>query len=123
MAQVMYTSDALKILRRVPGLRAACADRTNKVQRSRYSIQEIGVYYRDRFICKIDQDFMDDVPHLEWLRSKTDVAAGTREEGTAYQYRRSAWPERMKYIESRLPRHLRETLRKVAWKIGRFKWS
>lgn len=123
MSEVMYMDQAMKILRGVPGLRSACADWTNKVQRSRISIQEVGVYYKDQFICKIDQSYMDEVAHQEWLTSKTEVHAGAPVQGTAYQYHRSAWPDRMRIIEAALPNHLRPLLRKVAWRVGSFKWK
>jgi len=119
----MMMDQALKILRAVPGLRAACADRTNKVQRSCRAIQEVGVYFNDQFVCKIDQNYMDEVPHQEWLTSQTEIRPGTLIQGTAYQYHRSAWPERMEIIERALPHELKPLLRKAAWRVGSFKWK
>lgn len=120
MSQMMFAADFMAIVRRVPGLRLACNDWTNKTVRHNRSIPEIGVYYKDDFICKADQDYMDQHPRVEQWTSR-DTYKGDYTPTVSEAYRRSAWPGVMKTIEDHIPPEKRAILRKVAKRRG-FRW-
>ncbi|HUV72984.1 MAG TPA: hypothetical protein VMW79_01625 [Anaerolineae bacterium] len=124
MAQVMYMDQAMKIIRRVPGLRIAMIDSTNKKQRSGSvnCVPDPCVYFGDQSICRIAQNFMSDHHIVEWISSsESRVKEGTVSQGAAYQYWRPAWGVQFRQIESKIPRQLIPVLRKAAKREG-FKW-
>lgn len=120
--QIMYMHHLTSIVSKIPGLRLAINSWMNKEQRdAESSVPQVGLYYRDRHIGRVDQGFMDEVPHWEDWRTGAEKPRIDRPYRYMEAYHRNAWPDVMRVIENKLPQAQRQVLRKAGRKLG-FVW-